>query len=158
RAQPWDPSSGTGGILAFLCKGALIVNGVISASGSGFVGGNLSGARGEGVGGQVYSGPGPLLNGGNGGFDPSVSYSGTANYEFGSGGGGGANAGAGGGGGSGIKYSWNITGHCIFCSSCGQLCSNLASSPCCDDGLGSPSSNGSGTGGAGGAPILYQST
>ncbi len=55
-AKAWDPSTSTGGILAAACNGDILVDGVISASAKGYLGGaaqsappNNQGAQGEGT-------------------------------------------------------------------------------------------------------------
>ncbi|MFM2152230.1 MAG: hypothetical protein RL199_665 [Pseudomonadota bacterium] len=109
RAPPWNPDTGTGGILAFLATGAVVSNGKLSADGAGLRGGIVAsdpsgvsacadpdeaspfgGGKGEGlVSGSAgaFAGPGALGNGGGGGNCVRA------------GGGGGGHGGAGGQGG-----------------------------------------------------------
>ncbi|MGE5107389.1 MAG: hypothetical protein ACM3H8_07585, partial [Sphingobacteriales bacterium] len=120
KAQTWDATTGTGGVLALEASGTVTLNSGISASGKGFGGGtfnnygancsffgspdyyngflsndnNSAGNKGEGITNYILGkeyGKGKLANGGGGGNNHNAGGAGGANY--GSGGSGGSQTG-----------------------------------------------------------------
>src|SRR6202008_2423086 len=104
-ARPFDPTTRTGGVLAFFCNGDVVLNGTLSAAGAGFPGGayaDAGPARNFSCSADVlastrgaFAGAGVHASAGYGGRRGNRSNGGGGGVCQGAGGGGGSNRGAG---------------------------------------------------------------